>query len=175
MTDFHDIVERTRKVVEDGLISSLPVNELVESDLANIRWSGSETHIESVASHLQRPPGEVDYLCLRAPSGEPVAKAGIDYAAHPDAGTIWQVAVHPGLQGLGVGTYVLDAAEQRIRARGLKEARLGVDDGNDEALRLYLRLGYVPCGRWESSWPAIDHLGQRYEHHAVGTDLSKRL
>jgi len=151
------------------------VDDLSTDDLDRIGWSGSLLHIKSVAENLARGPGAVDYLCLRSPDGLPVAKAGIDYEQCPSAGTIWQVAVDPGLQGSGLGSQLISACEARIRSRGLHRARIGVDDGNDDALRLYLRLGYEPSGRWRDSWPAINLSGDEYLHEATGVDLEKPL
>ena len=59
----------------------------------------------------------MDYLAVCPPSGLPVAIGGVDYVANPDAGTLWQLAVHPALQSCGLGTILIRAAEDRIRAR----------------------------------------------------------
>lgn len=168
-------VEAVRERIVSGRIESLIVDDLVVADLTAIGWSGSALHIVSVGEALRRPAQAVEYLCVRAPSGAPMAKGGVDFEAHPGAGTLWQLAVHPALQGLGLGTHLIAAAEERIRRRGLAVAQLGVDDGNDDALRLYVRLGYTACGRWASSWPALDEHGVEYLHEAEGTELSKAL
>ncbi len=47
--------------------------------------------------------GHVVNLTLRA-DGQPVPKGGIDFAKEPGAGTIWQVATHGKLEGLGLAT-----------------------------------------------------------------------
>lgn len=168
-------IDEVRALIARGETQTLAVAELKIEDLAHISWSGSSLHIKSVEENLHRSPEAVEYLCVRTPKGAPIAKGGVDYEAHPGAGTLWQLAVHPSLQGLGLGTYLIRGAEERIRRRGLTTARLGVDDGNDDALRLYLRLGYEPCGRWQSSWPALDEEGREYIHEAEGTDLTKSL
>jgi ribosomal protein S18 acetylase RimI-like enzyme len=90
--------------------------------------------------------GEVEYLAACPPSGLPVGLGGIDYAKTPDAGTIWMLTVHPSLQSCGIGTVLIRAAEQRIRARGLHRAELGVEDGNLRARSPYERLGYAAYG-----------------------------
>jgi ribosomal protein S18 acetylase RimI-like enzyme len=69
--------------------------------------------------------GEVDYLAVCPPSGLPVALGGIDYTLTPGAGTLWQLAVHGALQSCGIGTLLIQAAEQRIRARGPAPGRAG--------------------------------------------------
>ena len=71
------------------------VSDLTQDDLVALGWSGSPGHVASVARALERvESGEVEYLVARAPNGQPVAKAGIDYAAKPGTGTLWQLATH---------------------------------------------------------------------------------
>jgi hypothetical protein len=69
------------------------VDDLAEADLPTLGWSGTRLHLVSVRRALDRVrSGEVEYLVVRAPNGAPIAKVGIDYAANPDAGTLWQMA-----------------------------------------------------------------------------------
>ncbi|MBY8877256.1 GNAT family N-acetyltransferase [Streptomyces sp. PLK6-54] len=109
--------------------------------------------------------GEIDYLAVCAPSGLPVAVGGIDYMVKPGAGTLWQLGVHPAPQSCGIGTLLVRAAEERIGARGLTRAELGVEEGNPRARALYERLGYRAFGRELDSWDvqAEDGSLQRYE------------
>ena len=74
--------------------------------------------------------GEVDYLAVCPPAGLPVALGGVDYTLTPGAGTLWQLAVHEALQSCGIGTLLIGAAEQRIRARGLHRAELAVEESD---------------------------------------------
>jgi ribosomal protein S18 acetylase RimI-like enzyme len=87
------------------------------------------------------------------------AKIGIDYVPHADAGTFWQFATHPRLQGMGLGTRLITEGERRIRRRGLGWAILGVEDNNPRARALYERLGYVPWRRERASWQEEDEHG----------------
>lgn len=122
----------------------LTFRDMAMADLQTMGWSGDRGHISNMAMQLQRVPGgEVDYVVACPPSGLPVAKGGIDFAPVPGTATIWQVAVHPALQSLGIGTALIAYAEQRILARGVTSARLGVETNNPRARRLYERLGYV--------------------------------
>ena len=43
----------------------------------------------------------------------------------------------------GIGTQLLQTAEQEVRRRGLRECTLDVDATNEVALSLYLKTGYV--------------------------------
>ena len=77
---------------------------------------------------------------------------GIDYAANPGAGTLWQMATIQELRGLGIGTHLISAAENRIRERGLTVAQLDVEVDNPRARTLYERLGYQEARRQSASW-----------------------
>jgi len=135
------------------IVVPLTIRDLTPADLPSCAWSGSAAHLIAMASALDRAErGEVEYLCACPPSGLPVALCGIDYARSPGAGTLWQLAVHGALQSLGIGTLIIGAAEQRIRARGLDRAELAVEDSNPRARALYERLGYAEYGRETQGW-----------------------
>jgi ribosomal protein S18 acetylase RimI-like enzyme len=149
-----------------GIVVPLTIRDLTRADLPSCAWSGSATHLVSMAAALDRAErGEVEYLCVCPPSGLPVGLGGIDYARNPGAGTLWQLAVHGALQSLGIGTLLIRAAEQRIRARGLDRAELAVEESNPRARALYERLGYVEFDRETQSWTdqAADGRFVRYE------------
>ena len=81
-----------------------------------------------------------------------MALGGIHYVKIPGAGVLWQLAVHGALQSCGIGTVLIEAAERRIRARGLHRAELSVEENNPRARALYERLGYVAYGSAPESW-----------------------
>ncbi len=137
-----------RAALEADGLGVLVVDELRTEDLERLRWSGTRAHLRSMATQLERvAAGEAEYLVVRAPGGEPIAKAGIDFGVDPGRGVIWQVATHEELQGLGIGTFLFERAEDRIRARGRRLAALSVEVDNPRALALYERLGLVGVGR----------------------------
>ncbi|MFE5238757.1 MULTISPECIES: GNAT family N-acetyltransferase [unclassified Streptomyces] len=142
------------------------VRDLTPADLPDCAWSGSATHLVSVARELERAAaGEVDYLAVCTPAGPPVAIGGVDYQVAAGAGTLWQLGVLPALQSCGLGTVLIRAAEDRIRSRGLRRAELGVEESNPRARALYERLGYVACGSRPDAWDveAQDGSLRRYE------------
>ncbi|MFD9498172.1 GNAT family N-acetyltransferase [Streptomyces sp. NPDC060035] len=148
------------------VVVKVSVRDLLHADLTSCGWAGSEHHLAGVAKQLQRARlGEVDYLAVCPPTGIPVAKGGIDYRVKEGVGTLWQLAVHPALQSCGIGTFLVDAAEQRIRDRGLWQAELGVEENNPRARAFYERLGYVAFDRQPDSWDeqAPDGSLRRYE------------
>jgi ribosomal protein S18 acetylase RimI-like enzyme len=170
------VLDATRAAIRRDGAASLTVNDLTAADLGRIAWSGGPLHVPAVAHALERAEqGEVDYLAVRSPDGWPVSIGGVDYGAHNGAGTLWQLATHGELTGLGIGTCLITALEDRIGARGLPWAMLGVEVGNTRARALYDRLGYEPCGHARDSWPEADDQGNVFTYHAELTLMRKRL
>jgi ribosomal protein S18 acetylase RimI-like enzyme len=101
------------------VVIPLMIRDLTPEDLPSCAWLVSAWNRARLAKTLERVRrGEVDYLAVCPPSGLPVALGGVDYTLTPGAGTLWQLAVHEALQSCGIGTLLIEAAEQRIRARG---------------------------------------------------------
>jgi ribosomal protein S18 acetylase RimI-like enzyme len=154
----------------------LAVRDLEPGDLLSCTWAGRATHLAAIARALERVQlGEVEYLAACPPSGLPMGLGAIDYAKTPGAGTIWMLEVHPALQSCGIGALLIQAAEHRIRLRGLQRAELGVEISNPRARVLYEKLGYAAYGTEPDSWDqeAPDGAVTRYE--TVLTLMHKEL
>ncbi|MFI2642052.1 GNAT family N-acetyltransferase [Streptomyces sp. NPDC018610] len=148
------------------VVLKLSARHFVHADLVSCTWAGSELHLAGVAAQLERARlGEVDYLAVCPATDIPVAKGGVDYRVKEGVGTLWQLAVHPALQSCGIGTFLVEAAELRIKNRGLRQAELGVEENNPRARALYERLGYVAYDRQPDAWDeqAPDGTLRRYE------------
>ncbi|MEU6328552.1 GNAT family N-acetyltransferase [Streptomyces sp. NPDC047049] len=149
-----------------NVVLKLSARDLVHADLASCRWAGSDHRLAGVAKQLERARiGEVDYLAVCPATNIPVAKGGVDHQVKDGAGTLWQLAVHPALQSCGIGTFLVAAAELRIRNRGLRQSELAVEENNPRARARYERLGYVAYARQPDSWDeqAPDGSLGRYE------------
>ncbi|MEU9731429.1 GNAT family N-acetyltransferase [Streptomyces sp. NPDC048002] len=158
------------------VVVRLSARDLTHADLASCGWAGTELHLARVAEQLERArTGEVDYLAICAASDIPVAKGGVDYQVKEGVGTLWQLAVHPALQSCGIGTFLVESAEQRIRNRGLRQAGLAVEDDNPRARALYERLGYVSYDRRPDSWDVQAPDGSLRRYETVCTLMRKEL
>jgi ribosomal protein S18 acetylase RimI-like enzyme len=165
-----------RRQIEEQGVDALPVDDLKLKDLDNIGWSGSPAHIDAVRTALNRVAGgEVDYLAVRDATGVPISIGGVDYSKNPGTGTLWQLATREDLRGLGIGTRLILALEEKVKARGFDEAVLGVEVENTRAKALYERLGYEVYGRGKDSWEEEDDQGQRSTYHTELYLLKKKL
>ena len=68
-------------------------------------------------------------------------------------GTFRRLAVHPSMQGAGLGGVALDDVLQILRRGGCDCVRCDTAEKNRHAIRLYEKLGFRPCGlmRWADS------------------------
>lgn len=131
-------IEGLRAMIRAGGVQQLAVGDLRAGEVADLAWSGNPAHLRSVAAALQRAArGLEDYLVVRAPGGEPVAKMRIDYTSEVGTGLFSQLATMCPLRGLGIAAMLIGAGEQRVRARGLEFDALGVEDNNPGARHLY--------------------------------------
>ncbi|WP_374778555.1 GNAT family N-acetyltransferase [Streptomyces sp. NBC_01310] len=149
-----------------NVVLKLSARDLVHANLESCGWAGSDHHLAGVAKQLERArSGEVDYLAVCPATDIPVAKGGVDCQVKEGVGTLWQLAVHPALQSCGIGMFLIEAAELRIRNRGLRHAELAVEERNPRARALYERLGYAAYDRRPDSWDeqAPDGSLRRYE------------
>ena len=68
-------------------------------------------------------------------------------------GSFHRIAVHPSMQGAGLGGLVLDDVQQLLRRSGHDCIRCDTAEDNLPALRFYEKLGFRRCGRlhWEDN------------------------
>jgi ribosomal protein S18 acetylase RimI-like enzyme len=171
-----NLVSQARRLIEAEGTASLALGDLTADDLEHIAWSGDPHHLTVVGDALARvAEGALEYLALRLPNGRPVAKACLDFTRYPDAGYLSQLAAHPQLQGLGLGTRLMAGAEGRIVARGRAAARIGVEHDNTGARALYERLGYRAVGEDVEHWGRTGSDGTVVMHRAEVTLMRKPL
>lgn len=158
------------------VVLPLTIRDLTREDLPSCAWFGSARDLAQLGETLERAQrGEVDYLAVCPPSGLPVALGGIDYTLTPGTGTLWQLTVHGALHSCGIGTLLIKAAEQRIRARSLHRAELAVEESNPRARALYERLGYAAYGRKPEAWDEQAENGSVRRYETMCTLMRKQL
>jgi ribosomal protein S18 acetylase RimI-like enzyme len=83
--------------------------------------------------------------------------------------------VLPFLQGRGIGTQLIEAAETELVERGFLAATIAVAVENERARALYERLGYEVFRRDTSSWSYHDPDGNTHEVNEICWALKKPL
>lgn len=152
----------------------LTVRDLTAEDLPTLGEPAAK--LASMAGELERARlGEVDYLAVCPPSGQPVAFGAVDYTKPAGGATLYQLSVLGSLRSCGIGTILIRAMEERIRARGLRWAELGVDDASPRPRALYERLGYVVSGSEIGSWNVDAPDGSVTRYETTVTLLRKEL
>ncbi len=165
---------RLRRAIASGN-ARIEIEHLELDAIEDIAWSGSRSHLENVAEQLLRArKGEVVYLVIRA-DRRAVSKGGIDFTKEAGAGTVWQLATHTDLEGLGLATRLIAELEQHALDRGISRLRLGVEVDNPRAKRLYERLGYRTIGESDASWDAEDADGTRFLYSTKLIEMEKLL
>jgi len=67
---------------------------------------------------------------------------GSPWYDRPEVASFGQFAVEPRLQGLGIGTALMDWAEERAREKGVREIALDTAEGAARLIRWYSSRGY---------------------------------
>lgn len=110
-----------------------------------------------VATVDRRPVGHV-YLWWEPADEEELR------VLRPGVPLLMNLWVHQAWRGRGIGTVLTRAAEAGLFRRGFRRIALGIDPGNVDASRLYLRLDYHP-------WEHLDLKTHFDEFHEDGTHV----
>ncbi len=84
---------------------------------------------------MSDPPEPVGYVLI--------ALSAVDDITGERQAYILDIAVRPDRRGQGIGTKLMEKAHDHAREKGLRYIGLTVAAGNENALRLYRKLGYI--------------------------------
>jgi ribosomal protein S18 acetylase RimI-like enzyme len=97
------------------------------------------------------------------------------YADGITRGYMYSFSVIPILQGCGIGTRLIEAAEEELVLRGFQWATIAVSVENVRAKQLYERLGYAVFRKDNSHWTYNDPDGRLREVRETCWAMKKRL
>lgn len=100
----------------------------------------------SLAAEHARPNGII--LLAKAPDGTPLG-CGMTHALTPQTSEIKRVFVTDAARGKGVAAQICEALVTQARQDGFTDIVLDTSKSLKAAQRLYLRLGFAPCGPYQ--------------------------
>jgi ribosomal protein S18 acetylase RimI-like enzyme len=160
------------------LVAEVRMRTCRAEDLPDLEWFGMYRHHreifgEAFARHLR---GE-NIMLVGELHQYPIGQAWIDLTKRRSEGVgyIWAVRVFPFLRGLGLGSRLMQFAEQVLRERSIFTAEVGVEKDNPDARRLYERLGYRQSGELSEEYEYTTPDGVRGWHHVDQWILRRRL
>ena len=129
------------------------------SDLPRLEWFGTHTQLRQMEQLNYRDVEAGFKLWLVAVANDfPAGHVKINLRVQDPTrgnprGYIFALRVFEPFQGLGIGTLLIQSAEEVLRSRGFEFASIAVGKDNARARRLYERLGYrvyrEEIGRWQ--------------------------
>ena len=163
--------------IHTGVVTMpLTVRDMTEADLPELACFYPRHVFETMPAEIERArTGVVDHLVVCTPAGVPVAKGAVNWDEIPGAGVISTLSVRAELRSVGIGTVLIQASEERMRARGLSRSEIGAEENNPRARALYERLGYVAYGSELASWDQQDADGAVRKYETTCTLLRKDL
>ena len=142
------------------------VRDVRVTDLPALEWFGTYAHFRRLEESNYRDVEAGYKLWLvaevnRFPAGHLKINLRVeDPLRGTPRGYIFAVRVFEPFQGLGLGTALVRAAENALRARGFRYVSIAVGKDNPRARRLYERLGYSIYREEVGHWQYVD-LGGR--------------
>lgn len=149
---------------------TLLVRQCAADEVARIEGTEPPNKLYARSAYARQVGGDSVYLVAWL-DRESVGSGEVVFDAPPE---LRNLNVRPAFRGLGIGTRIIAAAEVVAQSRGALV--IGVSDDNDEARKLYLRLGYVPTGEVESyTYSFVDDDGVTHQADETAENLIKTL
>ena len=83
---------------------------------------------------------QADMFLVAVSKGQLVGSVMVGYSGH--RGWINYLAVHPDHRRTGIGRFMMDEAEERLRSLGCPKINLQVRTSNSQAIEFYRRIGF---------------------------------
>lgn len=163
--------ERARERVRRETTVRYEIRPARRSDLAQLEWFGEHRQLRLVeaAGWAHVEAGDVLFLVADV-RGFPVAQLKVALVHEEDvkadgvrSGYLYGLRVFGPFQRLGIGTALIERAEELLRERGYTVATIAVEHDNSGARRLYERLGYRAIREASRAWSYVDPDGRTHK------------
>ncbi len=140
----------------------------VEADLPKLEWGGQYTHFREIFRRtFQEQQHRRRLMLVAAVSDYPIGQVFIQFSSGDlsfadghDRAYLYSLRVMEPFQRNGLGTRLVQAAEDLLRERGFHWTTIAAARDNPGAQRLYQRLGYKIFTEDPGRWEYVDHEGK---------------
>lgn len=183
MTERNEPTVDVATVTRHTVTAEVVIRPARSADLPLLEWSGEFWHYREKfrTAYADQLAGR-RLLLVADLNGYPVGRVAIVfsggnplYANGHSRAYLYSLQVMPFLQGLGIGTRLLDSAEDVLRARGFRHAIIAAALDNQGAQRLYRKRGYVRYAEDPGRWSYTDPDGVVHQVEEPCWLMRKRL
>lgn len=165
-------------------LAQIQVREVTEADLAALEWDGEYTHFRRLYEEIFKSAGQGKAVLWLAeiPGQQVIGQLFVQLASNRTEladgfrrAYIYGFRIKELYRGQGLGTFMLQIAENDLTARGFRWVTLNVGRDNPKARQLYERCGYKVVAAEAGEWSYLDHRGERQFVHEPAWRMEKRL
>jgi len=155
-----------------------------EQDLSALEWNGEYIHFRRLYRQIYQNVCEGKALIWLAEllEREVIGQLFVQLSSNrkeladgENRAYIYGFRIKPDYRRQGLGSRILQVAEQDLIERQYQYATLNVGRDNPLALRFYKRSGYQVIGMEPGRWTYIDHMGIQQEVLEPAWRMQKRL
>lgn len=144
---------------------SFRIREATESDLIGLEWEGEYSQYRHLYQRsMQEAKKGRRILLVSEAEDKLIGQIFIqlntipaDPLKLPATGYLYSFRVRSEYRNLGIGTALVQSAEDKLSQRAFRRVLIGVAKDNMRARRLYQRLGYSFLVEDSGEWSFIDH------------------
>jgi ribosomal protein S18 acetylase RimI-like enzyme len=130
------------------------------SDLSRLEWFGAYAHFRDLYQRTWIDHLAGRRLMLVADLNDfPIGQVWLDVVP-ADFAYLYALRVMEPFQNFGIGTRLIQSAEELARSYQYRQIQLAVERNNVGAQRLYDRIGFQAFTQRVDTWSYTDHLGQ---------------
>lgn len=150
------------------------IRTVTDEDLPKLIWKGLEEWEETIYKEFAEREEKGTLWLVAEENGEPVGQILATVKGKFGKPYLSALRVRPDLRGKGIGTQLIQKAEEALKRQGASIITISVDVEN-RAIRLYERLGYVRVGEVRKEHWVRTYKGKQIEEDIVLYDLEKHI